>query len=286
MLTQSQPRTLQLRSLSPHGFHRVIYYEWGDADNPRVAICVHGVGRNGRDFDVVAEALAATHRVIAVDMPGRGNSDWLANPNDYVFPTYLTTLTALVARSGADQVDWIGTSMGGLLGIVMAAQPLTPIRRLVVNDVGPQIEAAALARIGSYFGKDPAFATYPEIEAYVRDISAPFGPLTDAQWEFMTRTNVRQHGDGTWHIAYDPGIAVPFRATAAPPDLWPVWDAIKCPTLVLHGVESDLLSPQVAAQMAARGPKPRVIDFAGIGHAPMLLEPDQYLAVLEFLRAN
>lgn len=286
MLTRSAPRTLEFRSLSPHGFHRVVYYEWGDTLNPRVVICVHGVGRNGHDFDVIGEALAPTHRVLAVDMPGRGNSDWLANPEDYIFPTYLATLTALIARSGAADVDWIGTSMGGLLGIVVAAQPKTPLRRLVVNDVGPQIEPAALARIGGYFGQDPTFATFPEIEAYIREISAPFGPLTDPQWEFMTRTNVRQRADGRWGLAYDPGIAVPFRKSPSPPDLWPVWVAITCPTLVLRGAQSDLLSRAVADQMAARGPKPRVIEFAGVGHAPMLLTPDQYLPVVEFLRTT
>ncbi len=286
LLTRSEPRCLRLRSLSPHGYHDVVYYEWGDAANPRVVICVHGVGRNGRDFDVIAEALSSTHRVLSVDMPGRGNSDWLADPNDYVFPTYLTTLTALIARSGAETVEWIGTSMGGLLGIVAAAQPRTPLRRLVINDVGPEIQPAALARIGSYFGKDPTFATFAEIEAYVRDISAPFGPLTDAQWEFITRTNVRQRGDGRWGIAYDPGIAVPFRNAPAPPDLWPVWDAIHCPTLVLRGAQSDLLSRDVAERMTERGPKPRVVEIAGVGHAPMLLDPAQYLPVIDFLRSE
>lgn len=284
MLTQSRPRTLQFRSLSPHGFHRVVYYEWGDAANPRVVICVHGLGRNGRDFDVVAEALAPTHRVLAVDMPGRGMSDWLADPNDYIFPTYLATLTALIARSGAVDVDWIGTSMGGLLGIVLAAQPKTPVRRLVVNDVGPQLDAAALARIGSYIGQDPTFATYPEIEGYLREISAPFGPLTDEQWAYITRTNVRERADGRWGLAYDPGIAVPFRNAPAPPNLWPLWDAITCPTLVLRGAQSDLLAREVAGEMALRGPRPKVIEIAGVGHAPMLLSPDQYLPVVAFLR--
>jgi pimeloyl-ACP methyl ester carboxylesterase len=285
MLTKSEPRTLSFRSLSPHGFHRVVYYEWGDAANPRVVICVHGVGRNGRDFDVLGEALAPRMRVLAVDMPGRGNSDWLADPNDYVFPTYLTTLTALIARSGAAHVDWVGTSMGGLLGIVAAAQPGSPVRRLVVNDVGPQIEPAALARIGGYFGQDPTFATFAEIEAYLRDISAPFGPLTDAQWEFITRTNVRQRAGGRWGIAYDPGIAVPFRKAPAPPDLWPVWDAITCPTLVLRGANSDLLSREVAEKMAVRGPKPRVVEFPGVGHAPTLLTAEQCRPVVDFLEA-
>ena len=286
MLTQSAPRTLQFRGLSPHGFHRVVYYEWGDAANPRVVVCVHGLGRNGRDFDVVGEALAPTHRVLAVDMPGRGMSDWLADPNDYVFATYLATLTALIARSGAIDVDWIGTSMGGLLGMVIAAQPNTPIRRLVVNDVGPQLEAAALARIGSYIGQDPTFATYAEVERYLREISAPFGPLSDLQWEFITRTNVRERADGRWGLAYDPGIAVPFRNAPAPPNLWPLWDAIACPTLVLRGADSDLLSREVAGEMALRGPRPRVIEFAGVGHAPMLLGPDQYHPVVDFLHPS
>ena len=284
MLTQTAPSEYHLRGLSPHGFHRVVYYEWGAHDNANVVVCVHGLGRNARDFDVLAEALAPTHRVIAVDMPGRGKSDWLRDPNDYVFPVYLATLTALVARSGADTVAWVGTSMGGLLGIVMAAQPDTPVKRLVVNDVGPVIEPAAITRIADYFGKDPTFATFADIERYVREISAPFGPLTDAQWTYMTQTNVRQRADGRWGLAYDPGIAVPFRQQAAPPAPWPVWDAIKCPTLVVRGAQSDLLSVATAREMASRGPRPRVLEFGGIGHAPMFLTPDQVDPVAAFLR--
>ena len=284
MLTRTEPRTRQFSGLTPHGFHRVVYYEWGDAANPAVVVCVHGVGRNGRDFDVLGEALAPTHRVLAIDMPGRGASDWLTDPMEYVFPVYLTTLTALIAASGAATVDWVGTSMGGLLGIVAAAQPKTPIGRLVVNDVGPFVEPAALVRIGGYFGSDPTFATFAEYQAYVREISAPFGPLTDAQWEHVARTNGTQRGDGRWGVGYDPRIAVPFRGQPAPPDLWPQWDAICCPTLVLRGAVSDLLSPATAKQMSERGPRARVIEFAGIGHAPMLLESTQIEPVAEFLR--
>jgi pimeloyl-ACP methyl ester carboxylesterase len=284
-LTAREPRRNDFRSLSPHGFHRVVYFEWGDPAQSRVVICVHGVGRNARDFDVLGEALSSTHRVLAVDMPGRGESDWLADPNDYVFPTYLTTLTALIARSGAETVDWVGTSMGGLLGIVIAAQPKSPIRRLVINDVGPAIEPAAIERIRSYFGADPTFATYAEIEQYIRTISAPFGPLTDTQWEHVTRTNVRQRPDGRWGLAYDPGIAVPFRSSATPPDLWGVWDAIRMSTLVLRGANSDLLSAATAAEMVRRGPKPTLIEFPGVGHAPMLLSADQIDPVLRFIRA-
>ena len=283
-LTATEPRRRSLSSLSPHGFHRVVYFEWGDASNPRVAICVHGVGRNARDFDVIAETLAATHRVLAVDMPGRGESDWLADANDYIFPTYLTTLTALLARSGAETVDWIGTSMGGLLGIIIAAQPKHPIAHLVINDIGPAIEPAALERIRGYFGLDPTFASYAEIERYIRQISATFGPLTDAQWDHVTRSNVRQRPDSRWGLAYDPGIAVPFRASAAPADLWSLWDAIRCPTLVLRGAQSDLLSTATATQMTARGPMPKLVEFAGVGHAPMLLAAEQIDPVVRFVR--
>jgi len=285
-LTATEPRRHHFRGLSPHGFHRVVYYEWGDADNSRVVICVHGVGRNGRDFDVLGEALASTHRVLAVDMPGRGESDWLADPNDYVFPTYLTTLAALIARSGAETVDWVGTSMGGLLGMIVAAQPKNPIGRLVVNDVGPAIEPDAIERIRSYFGLDPTFATYAEIEQYIRTVSAPFGRLTDVQWEHVTRSNVRQRADGRWRLAYDPGIAVPFRASAAPPDLWGVWDAIRCPTLVLRGAQSDLLSAATAEQMSKRGPMPAILEIADVGHAPMLLSAGQVGPVARFLGAG
>jgi pimeloyl-ACP methyl ester carboxylesterase len=283
-LTATEPLRCHLLSLSPHGFHRVVYFQWGDPSNPDIVICVHGVGRNARDFDVLGEALAPTHRVLAIDMPGRGESDWLTDPHDYVFPVYLTALTALIARSGAESVGWVGTSMGGLLGMTLAAQPKSPIARLVVNDVGPAIEPAALERIRGYFGLDPTFSTYAEIEQYIRTISAPFGNLTAAQWAHVTRTNVRQRPDGRWGLAYDPGIAVPFRASAAPPDLWALWDAIRCPTLVLRGARSDLLSAATAAQMAVRGPKPEVIEFPDVGHAPMLLSPDQVEPVIGFLR--
>lgn len=286
MLTSTEPRTLHFRGLSPHGFHRVAYYEWGDPQDNRVVVCVHGVGRNGRDFDVLGETLATRRRVVAVDMPGRGQSDWLADPNDYIFPTYLATLAALIAACRVEEVDWVGTSMGGLLGMVVAAQPKTPIRRLVLNDVGPVIEAPALARIGDYFGKDPTFATYDEIAAYVRTISAPFGPLTDEQWEHVTRTNVRQRPEGRWGIAYDPGIAVPFRTQAAPPNLWPLYDAIKCPTLVVRGARSDLLSAETAQAMTQRGPRAHLLEIPEVGHAPMLLSREQIDPVVAFLTSG
>jgi pimeloyl-ACP methyl ester carboxylesterase len=285
MLTRTVPRTRHFLGLTPHGFHRVVYYEWGARDNANVVVCVHGIGRNGRDFDVLGEALAPSHRVLAIDMPGRGASEWLRDPMDYVTPIYLGTLTALIAASGADEVAWVGTSMGALLGMIAAAQPQTPVRRLVVNDAGPLIEAAALARIAQYFGTDPSFATYDELEAYIRTISAPFGPLTDAQWAHVARTNARQRADGTWGVGYDPAIAVPFRAQPAGANLWPIWDAFRCPTLVLRGAHSDLLSRATAQAMAERGPRARIVEVAGVGHAPMLLARDQVDIVVDFLTA-
>jgi pimeloyl-ACP methyl ester carboxylesterase len=282
-LTTLQPRTRSFASLSPHGFHNVVYYEWGDPAAREVVVCVHGLARNGRDFDVLAERLSARYRVLSVDMPGRGASEWLRDPGDYTFPTYLATLSALFARANVDKVDFVGTSMGGLLGMVLAAQPGTPIARLVINDVGPALEAAALTRIGTYVGLDPRFATFAEIDAYIRKLSAPFGPLTDAQWLHLSSTNARQFSDGQWGLVYDPGIAVPFRNEAAPPDLWPVWDQIRCPTLVTRGAESDLLSAATAQAMTERGPRATLVTFAGVGHAPTFMPDDQVARVLDFL---
>jgi pimeloyl-ACP methyl ester carboxylesterase len=281
-----QPREHSFRSLSPHGFHRVVYREWGHPASSRVVVCVHGLTRNSRDFDALASALSDRFRVLCPDMPGRGDSEWLRDANDYGFPTYLAVLAALLAHAQVERVAWVGTSMGGLLGMVLAAQPDTPVTRLVMNDVGPVIEPAALMRIAGYVGLDPVFDSFEALEAHVREVSAPFGALTDEQWNALSRSTARQTPDGRWRLKYDPGIAVPFRTAAAPTtDLWALWDAILCPTLLLRGAESDLLSPQTAAAMQSRGPKPRLIEFAGIGHAPMLLTSEQITPVADFLDA-
>lgn len=280
------PDELNFQSLSPHGFHRVVYRQWGHSGNPRVIVCVHGLTRNGRDFDTLASALADRFRILCPDIPGRGGSEWLRDPSDYALPTYLATLTAMLAHAHAERVSWVGTSMGGLLGIVLAAQPGTPVARLVVNDVGPLIEPAALARIAAYVGLDPVFDSFAALEAHIREVSAPFGALSDSQWSELARTTARQQPDGHWRLNYDPGIGVPFRvASSQPSDLWPLWDAIACPTLLLRGAESDLLSPATAAAMRTRGPKPELVEFTGVGHAPMLLTPEQIAPVAAFLDA-
>lgn len=277
-------RELTLPCLSPHGFHRLNYYEWGDPGNSKVVICVHGLTRNGRDFDDLARALAPEYRVLCPDIAGRGKSEWLTHKEDYGYPLYCSDMAALIARSAAHTVDWVGTSMGGLVGMFLAAQPQSPIRRLVMNDVGPFIPKASLERLSNYVGKDPRSASFDEFEQYIRTVSAPFGPLTDAQWRHLTQTNARQDNDGRWGPNYDPALGLAFRPAPADVVLWPFWDQVRCPTLLLRGADSDLLLAQTAQEMTRRGPKAKLVEFAGIGHAPMLMEGEQIAVVKEFLR--
>jgi pimeloyl-ACP methyl ester carboxylesterase len=279
----TEPRSGCVVNLGPHGFHRTHYYEWGDPDNPRVVVCVHGLTRNGRDFDVLAQALAPDFRVLCPDVVGRGRSDWLTHAQDYGYPLYLSDMAALVARSGAEQVCWIGTSMGGLIGMMLAAQPQTPIVRLVVNDVGPLVPKAALQRIATYVGKAGPFPDEPALEAYLRTVHAPFGALSDAQWQHLARHSGRRNADGSLALAYDPAIAAAFSGEPNDVILWPVWEAVACPTLVLRGAESDLLTRETAQEMTRRGPRARVQEFAGAGHAPALMAADQVDVVRSFL---
>jgi pimeloyl-ACP methyl ester carboxylesterase len=274
--------------LSAKGFHRVHYTEWGDGGNPRIVVCAHGLTRTGRDFDDLARDLQGEFRVACPDIVGRGLSDWLPASGDYGYPQYLADMNALIARltAGADhwELHWVGTSMGGIIGMLLAAQPRSPVRKLVVNDVGARIPRAALERIGMYLGRTPRFETLEALEAHLRRVSAPFGPLTDAQWRHLTVHAARQLDDGSWTTAYDPAIAAPFHEQPQHDiDLWQYWDAIRCPTLLVRGADSDLLPRDVAAAMVARGPRPRLIEFSGVGHAPMLMAADQIAAVREFL---
>ncbi len=268
------------------GYHRMLYYDWGDARNPRVVICVHGLTRNGRDFDTLAEKLSGDFRVIAPDIVGRGSSDWLAAKKDYAYPQYIADLTALVARvtQSADQkIDWVGTSMGALVGMLIAAQPGNPIGRLVMNDAGILVPKAALERLALYVGKEPLFPTFEALEAHMRRTSAPFGPLTDSQWRHLARYSARENADGTWSMRYDPAIGAPFQGELADIDLSAFWNAITCPTLLLRGAQSDILLRETAAAMRQSRPKPRFVEFPGIGHAPMLMCDDQVDVVRDFL---
>lgn len=282
-------RRRRLLCASPTGLHRIAYFEWGDPRNDRVVVCVHGLSRCARDFDALALALAGDFRVVAVDLPGRGESDWLKQPLEYVVPTYVNDLVTLIARLDVESVYWVGTSLGALTGMVIAAQPESPIRRYVANDFGPVITAVALERIGTYIGKAPTFASFAEAEAYVRAVSAPFGPHTDAQWRTLTEHVVRPLPDGGFRMHYDPKIAEPYNALRPfkDTDLWAAWDAVRAPTLLLRGAESDLLTHETALEMTRRGPKAELVEFPGVGHAPTLLTDAQIAPIREFLlRAN
>ena len=260
------------------------YLEWGDARNRDVVVCVHGLTRNGRDFDDLARALCSTFRVVCPDVAGRGESERLADPKYYGLPYYVADMVTLIARLDVETVGWVGTSMGGLIGMALAAQAGSPVRRLVLNDAGPVVSLASLQRIGSYVGSVQSFATIEEAERYVRTICAPFGPHSDAQWRQLTESWMKK-ADGGWQPNYDPRIAEPYLASMPEKDLelWPLYDAVRCPTLVLRGAQSDLLSRQTTGEMAARGPKARVFEVKGVGHAPSLMHEDQIAVVREFL---
>ncbi|HXF67274.1 MAG TPA: alpha/beta hydrolase [Burkholderiales bacterium] len=295
--------------LSSKGFHRVHYVDWGDPAADTIVICVHGLTRNCRDFDDLARALAPDLRVVCPDIAGRGESDWLANKDDYGYPQYCADMAVLIARVTASaawpglrariarllgraraqkkRIYWVGTSMGGIIGMVLAAQAGSPIEKLVLNDVGAVIPRSALERIATYVGKNPRFASFEELEAYMRAISAPFGPLTDAQWRHLALHAAKRHEDGSWSLRYDPEIAAPFRrGLLADVDLWRYYDAVTCPTLLLRGAQSDLLPRETAIAMTQRGPKPKLVEFEGVGHAPMLMARDQIEAVRTFLLAG
>jgi pimeloyl-ACP methyl ester carboxylesterase len=271
--------------VTPSGLHRVTYLEWGRPDQQRVLICVHGLTRSARDFDVVAAALADHYRVVCPDLPGRGDSDWLQNPREYQLPIYVGDMVTLIARLDVETVHWIGTSLGGLIGMTLAALPHSPLTKLVLNDAGPVLAAPALARIRAYLGQRPTLPTLEAAEAYVRTVYAPFGPHSQEQWRFLTEHSVRRRSDGSFRLHYDPALAQVFAADAVRGDveLWSIYDAVRCSTLVLRGAQSDLLAADTAQQMTRRGPHAALVEFPDVGHAPTLLHEAQIEPVKAFL---
>lgn len=274
----------------PGGTHRMAFVEWGDPWNPDIVLCVHGLTRCGRDFDDLARVLAADFRVVCPDVAGRGQSEWLADPNLYSLPQYGADMLALIAALMPRQLHWVGTSMGGLIGMGIASQPATPISKLVLNDVGPVITAVSLKRIGQYLGNAPRFDSYAQIEGYVRAVSPGFGPLSDAQWQHLTTHVVRRAEDGKFEFLYDPKIAVSYvQALIASGgqdiDLWPLYEMVACPTLLLRGEQSDLLTRETAEAMTQRGPRAQLVEIPGVGHAPTLMASDQINVVRNFLLA-
>ncbi len=286
------PRLNHVQCLNARGLHRMAYWEWGEPDNPRVLVCVHGLTRQGRDFDVLAQALCSHYRVVCPDVVGRGESDRLPDPSAYAVPTYVADMVTLLARLNVPRVDWVGTSMGGLIGMGLAGLPGSPIRRLVLNDVGPRMELSALQRIGDFL--DLSKRSWPSVEEAAEELqqlTPGFGPHTREQWLALTRPQLHKGLDGAWTLRYDPDIAVPFRqlnadlVAAGQAHLWQTWDRITAPTLVLRGALSDLLTAQTSQEMAQRGPRAVVQSFEGVGHAPTLVAPDQVQAVSGFLLA-
>ena len=284
--------------------HRMAWWQWGDARASHLVVCVHGLTRQGRDFDALARALLARAaelgqplRVVCPDVAGRGESGWLADPQGYQMPTYLADMQALLGalheQAAIGALDWVGTSMGGIIGLMLAGAPglplPVPVRRLVLNDVGPALEWAALERIGQYLGKGGVFATVEEAAAALRTIFQGFGPHTEAAWLALSRPMLRALPQGGWRLHYDPAIAVPFAAGTPEANnkgaaaLWRLYDQITARMLLLRGADSDLLTAAAARAMSERGPCARVVEFAGVGHAPTLVAADQQRVVIDFL---
>jgi pimeloyl-ACP methyl ester carboxylesterase len=292
-----EPRLKYVQCSSPAGLHRMAYKEWGDPANPRVLVCVHGVTRVADDFDTLARALCDHYRVVCPDVAGRGRSERLRDFKQYVVPQYVNDMVTLIARVTAgnekredqDTVHWFGTSMGGLIGMILASFEGSPIRKLVLNDIGPVLDPAAMARIGEYIGQDLRFPSFEAGAAFVRDVSSSFGPHSDAEWDKLARDVLVRQADGQWVRHYDIDLAKPFvaitpaRAAEDQKALWAAWDAIRCPTLLVRGGESDLLSRATAEDMTRRGPKPQLVEFPGVGHAPTFMHADQIAAARAFL---
>lgn len=272
-----------VQGLSPAGFHRFTYLEWGAPASASTVICVHGLTRNARDFDVLARKLAVDRRVIAVNVVGRGTSDWLSDPVHYAYPQYLADMAVLLARLDVEVVDWIGTSMGGLIGLMLAAQANSPIRSLIANDVGPFIPKEALTRIADYVGLDNRFSSLEAVERHLRKVHAPFGALTDEQWAHLAKHGHRPLSDNNLGLAYDPRIAENVKKATSDIDLWALWNRITCPTLILRGRDSDLLLKATAEEMTRTGPMAELVEFDGIGHAPALMAGDQIDVISNWL---
>jgi pimeloyl-ACP methyl ester carboxylesterase len=294
-------------ALGNGAFHRIAYTDWGNAANAHLVVCVHGLARNSRDFDYLAAGLASDCRVVCPDVAGRGESDWLENKSEYTFGTYQRDAAAMLARATAPvgnrwfarrqaaraQIDWVGTSMGGLIGLFLAAKKNSPIRRLVLNDVGALVPWSALFRMKGYITRGRSFSTEDEVDAYLRKVCAPFGPLTRAQWRHLARYGARRV-NGHYELRYDPAIGEGLHGHIDPEfpigpdlmrgiDLWNVWSKVQCPTLVLRGELSEVLLPATLAEMKGRKPDLEVAEFPGVGHAPALMSDEQIRVVRQFL---
>jgi pimeloyl-ACP methyl ester carboxylesterase len=285
LTSAATPEAGHVRYLLGGAFHTMAHTAWGPADGP-VVVCVHGLTRNGRDFDALAQALAADgRRVICPDLPGRGASDWLPDGMLYQPPSYVTALAHLLATLGDRPIDWIGTSLGGICGMLIAAMPGQPIRRMVLNDIGPHIPVAALVRIRDYMSVADRLMTFDDLAALQRHLElvhAPFGALSQEDWAHLARHSARRLPDGKLALHYDPAITAPIRANEPQDvDMWPVWDRIDIPCLVIRGATSDLLLAETVARMEVSGAEAWVVPDAG--HAPALMDAASAQRIASFL---
>jgi len=277
-------KTQYLTSCSTSGLHRLAYIDWGDIENPDVLICSHGLTRNKHDFDVLAKKLSRKRRVVCFDLPGRGESSWLNNKLAYDYNQYAIDALMIIARTGANKVSWLGTSMGGLLGMSLASLENSPIEQLILNDIGPFVPKSALLRIADYVGKPPCFDTSEELEHYIRTIYAGFGDLTDEQWQHIKLYSQRVLENGQLSLNYDPDIAKAFNSKPLEDiDLWPVWKNIKQRTLVIHGVDSDLLEPSTAKKMINTHTNSTLLEIPNTGHSPALMNSTDINAIERWL---
>jgi pimeloyl-ACP methyl ester carboxylesterase len=287
-MMRSEPSFVRssVQSFSKNQFHELSYIEWGMDGTRGPVVCVHGLTRQGRDFDFLAQALVRTdHRVICPDVVGRGSSGQLVDGSDYDLQQYLVDMTVLIARLGVEQVDWVGTSLGGMIGILMAGLVNSPIKRLVVNDIGPSLPLDAVLRIGNYVRSAPR--SFPNVEAaekYFREVLQPFGQLNDAQWRHLSEHSIRPDDGGGYRLRYDRRLTHGFKAPwVYRHRLWTAWENIRCPILILRGVQSDLLLPQIASEMLRRNRRAKLIEIEGCGHAPPLMDAHQIEIVTTWL---
>ena len=276
----------KVTGIDSQAFHNMVYYEWGDSTNPNVLLCVHGLFRNGRDFDDLAEALSPHYRVICPDIIGRGLSDKVSNPKDYSTLTYLSDLTALLARLNINKVDYIGTSMGGIIGVLMAAMKNSPVKKLVLNDIGPVVDTKALQRIAAYGeeGSKLSFETLSEVEAYFKNIYSSFAQLSPQQWQHLALCGVWQESDNRYTLAYDSKIIenVILAAQNNIP-LWALWHMVQCPVLLLHAALSDVLTDDTVAKMQQSHKTIKTVTIPGVGHPVSLMKKDEIDLVEQWL---
>ncbi len=282
------PRTGTALCINSKSYHNIFYQDWGSEDSKETLFCLHGLTRNSHDFDAIANRLGGTRkkrRIICPDTVGRGRSDWLPDHEDYQIQQYNMDITVLAARLGCEKFDLLGTSLGGMMGMVLAAMKNSPVKRLIINDIAPEVPNTAMSRLGRYLHLDPYFNNLDEVEQYIRKTLAPFNPMTDEDWAHYAKTSSRPDGDG-FRLAFDPDISNTYGRRywyLMYFNLWKYWVQIKCPVLILRGKDSDFLSEHLLERMLRKLPQAEAIEFEGTGHTPTLNAPEQIDPIIKWL---